>query len=432
MSSSTADTTREAEALAEIGRTCVRPVGAHLLTGAFLLLLLSGAALELAAARTGQENLLRGEGRLVAPSFRELGNLWRARGTLAVAGELREAGVAAEDRIQRDSRLAAAVRHPLQGLLSRYLRYGNSQVLLGEEQWLFFRDDFDHLTGAPFLAPSVVARGSGSAPRHPSQAPSPLPAILGLAADLQARGLGFVLVPVPTKLGIAWERFLGGRERGGPALANPSQAALLEGLRTAGVEVFDPTPLLREMEIRGENPYMRFDSHWSPAGIDRTAAALATFLRDRFELDEALSLEREDLAFERRADLGDLLGLDPERNPYLLEPLRIQAVHRPGGRPYSSRSGHGQVLLVGDSFSRLLIRNKRNGGDANFAAELAFHLQAPVAMRAENDAGDSFARRVGWLRQPHQLDGRRVVVLEVAERSFSLGDWTSERLTTAQ
>ncbi|MEO8195389.1 MAG: hypothetical protein ABI689_01570 [Thermoanaerobaculia bacterium] len=428
MASLLAGTTREEEALAGMGRTQLSPVAAPLLTVLFLLVILSGAAFEVAAGFRGLPNLLRGESRLDFPSLIELRALWRERGALAATGAIRAADGEAQDRFDRESRLATALRAPLQGYLARRLHYGNSQVLLGDQDWLFFRDDFDYLTGPPFLAPAALARRIRGASRHRALAPDPVPAILGLAADLQARGIGFVIVPVPTKLGIAWERFVGRRVRDGQAIDNPSREEFFARLRRAGVTLFDPTPILRGMEIREEKPYMQFDSHWSPAGIDQVAAGLSELLASRFELGSLQRFHRKKRRFNRRADLADLLGLDPDRNPYLIESLEIQTVDGPGTRPFSSRRGEGSVLLVGDSFSRLLIRNRRKGGDANFAAQIAFHLQRPVDMLAENDAGADFARRVEWLRQPHKLDGRTVVIFEFAERALALGDWTSLRL----
>lgn len=432
MSLSLCGTTREEQALAEIGRTCISPGAAGALVGLFLLLSLAGAACEVRASFAGRPNLLRGDSALSGPTPSALLELGRSKGLRAAADRLRLAGVDAQDRFDRDSQLASLLRSPLQAALARYLHFGNSQVLIGDGDWLFFRDDLEYLTGPPFHALSALARRARGATRHPSPAPDPLPALIGLAEDLRARGVGFVLVPVPTKLGIAWERFLGRRERGGPALENRSRAELLSQLQKAGVTVFDPAPLLREMELRDEKPYMRFDSHWSPAGLDRVAAGLAAALARDFDVGPAQRFHRRARSFDRRADLADLLGLAPEHNPYLFEPLEILTVDGPGDQPFNSRRGAGRVLLVGDSFSRLLIRNKRKGGDANFAAQLAFHLQRPVDMLAENDAGADFARRIEWLRQPHELDGRSVVVLEVAERALALGDWTPARLGPPQ
>jgi alginate O-acetyltransferase complex protein AlgJ len=424
--------TREEEALAEIGSTVIAGGAATLLCGIFLLLTVAGVTLEGIAAGLGRPNLLHGDSRLSFPAVSELQALWRQQGARAAAGRIRTADIEIQDRFDRESRLAALLRSPLQSLLARQLRFGNSQVLIGDEDWLFFRDDFDYLTGPPFLAPAALARRARGASRHPAVNPDPLPAILGLAADLRARGIGFVLVLVPTKLGIAWERFLGRKTRGGPEIANRSRAELLARLQSENVTVFDPAPLLRAMEIAGERPYMRFDSHWSPAGLDRAAAGLAAFLASRFDLGESMRFHRQARSFDRRADLADLLGLDPEKNPFLIEPLEIQTVDGPDHKPFNSRRSEGRVLLLGDSFSRLLIRNKRKGGDANFAAQLAFHLQRPVDMLAENDAGADFALRVDWLRQTHELDGRSVVVLEVAERALALGNWTPARLGAPQ
>jgi hypothetical protein len=423
--------TREEEALAEIALTRVAPASAASLAAAFLLLLLTGSGLEIAAARGGRPNLLRGEDALDLPAPGEVFAIWRKHGPLVAAERLRDAGTAAQDRLDRDSRLAAAIRPRLQAALTRHLGYGTSQVLVGEEDGLYFRDDFDHLTGPPFLASAALARRRDGLGRHPAPAPDPLPAIVGLAADLRARGVALVLVPVPTKLGVAWERFLGVPQTDGPALANPSTADLVQRLRAADVELFDPAAVLRGLEVARERPpYMRFDSHWSPAGMEATARALAEYLRTRHGVGGEASFRRVPRAFERRADLADLLGLDPGANPYLHETLEIQTIDGPDDRPYSSRRQHGPVLLVGDSFSRLLIRNRRKGGDANFAAALAFQLGTPVAMLAENDAGHDFARRVTWLEEPGVLDGRQVVVFEVAERAFSLGDWEPRRFSS--
>lgn len=432
MSRTVAGTTREEEALAEVAGTSIDRGWAGSIVAFFLLFLLTGWALEVTAAVVARPNLLRGEAALAFPPPGELGTLWRQKGPLALADRLKQAGIETQERLDRDSQLAAAVRPRLQSLLSFGLRYGNSQVLIGGDGWLFFRDDFDYLTGPPFLAPAALARRARAGSPHRTQHPDPLTALLGLAADLQAHGVGFVVVPVPTKLGIAWERYLGRKSRGGPAIANLSRDELIARLQAAGVAVFDPAPILRTMELQGEKPYMRYDSHWSPAGLDRTAAGLAGFLADRFDLGAVARFHRQPRSLDRRADLADLLGLDPERNPYLIEPLEILTVDGPGERPFNSRRNGGRVLLLGDSFSRLLIRNKRKGGDANFAAQLAFHLQRPVDMLAENDAGADFARRVEWLRQPQALDGRSVVVLEVAERALALGDWTPARLGTPQ
>lgn len=431
-SSAVARSTREEEALREIASTRVAARAAQLLSALFLLVVLAGVALEAREVLRGRPNLLRGDSRLLFPDRRELRALWRKQGVRSAAGRIRTADVEIQERLDRDSRLAVLVRAPVQSLLARWLRFGNSQVLVGGENWLFFRDDFDYLTGPPFLAPAALARRASGVSRHPATYPDPLPAILGLAADLRAQSIGFVVVPVPTKLGIAWERFLRRTPHDGPAIDNPSRAELLARLHAEGVTVFDPAPLLRAMELDDQRPYMQFDSHWSPAGLDRTAAALAAFLAERFDLGESVRFHRQGRAFARRADLADLLGLDPEHNPYLVEPLVIQSVDGPDHKPFNSRRSEGRVLLLGDSFSRLLIRNKRRGGDANFAAQLAFHLQRPVDMLAENDAGADFALRMNWLRQPHELDSRSVVVLEVAERSFALGDWTPARLGPTQ
>ena len=62
-----------------------------------------------------------------------------------------------------------------------------------------------------------------------------------------------------------------------PSLEAPQQA-VLQFLAEEGIEACDLTPGLRSSQRRGEEPYLFFDGHWSPAGHAAAAAQLVDCL----------------------------------------------------------------------------------------------------------------------------------------------------------
>ena len=412
---------REAEPKVEIAATRLARRGALGLVVAFVAFLLSGVVLELVAERGKGESLLSPS--LWAANARALRQAvaegdWRARNRRL--GNLLSAG---EERIRIDSNLASKFRAPLQKALVSALRYGNSQVLVGVDGRLFFSEDFEHVVGAGFLLSTARARPKSRTARRPTAIRDPAIAIARLARDLTARGVGFALLPVPTKLTVQPNRFSRSSLPSAGEFRNASTEGLLTRLRSEGIDVIDPLPALLELEQRGVSTFLRLDSHWSPVAFDRVAELAASHLRSHYDLGEVTEFRRHKFGFDRHGDLAALLGIG-ERWPGLVqERVELFEVRAADGRRLRTRAGVGPVILLGDSFSRLFISHAQRRGDANFAAQLAFHLRAPVAMFAENDAGENFAARCERLLRPGALDAQKVVVLEVAERAFTFGDW---------
>jgi hypothetical protein len=154
-------------------------------------------------------------------------------------------------------------------------------------------------------------------------------------------------------------------------------------------------------------------------------------LARKFAIAPERAFARRRRQIERPGDLAGLPGIDVENAGFGTEIVDVDAVSYPSGGAYRSAVREGPVALLGDSFSRIYVAHRRGQGDANLAAQLAFHLGRTVTLRALNDAGAGLARRFEWLREPGFLDGRKVVVFEIAERAFSVGDWPPLRIAPA-
>ncbi len=93
------------------------------------------------------------------------------------------------------------------------------------------------------------------------------------------------------------------------------------------------------------------------------------------------------------------------------------------------------MLLLGDSFAAIYAQPELGfGAGGGFAERLSFHLGLPVDRILRNAGGASatraaLAEEVG--RDPHRLDGVRVVVWQLAARELSQGDWRSVPLPAA-
>jgi hypothetical protein len=420
---------REAEAMAEMGATRIGAGAQRALAGLFLLACLAGATAEVARVARGGASRLLGEGAVGLPGVSELLRLARERGAGAANRRVAKVLAALETRIGQQSALADALRPAAQAWLVRALRYGNSQVLVGRDGWLFYQDELDGVVGPGFLDPRLLAaRRAGRGP-HASDAPDPLPALVDLAAQLARRGIALVVVPIPPKVSIAADHLRPGFESPGGPPRNPSIERFRRRLESEGVALFDPTPGLVELAAAGTEPFLRADTHWSPAGMDRVARDLAGFLRPRFGLadEPRQTFSRRSAPARREGDLARLLGLSASAMPPAA--VEVAAVRDASGTPFAAdRTPAAPVLLVGDSFSTVFARTAGIEGGAGFADQLAFHLGLAVASHAQEGA-------VGLQLVPSisasRLASARVVIYELAERLLGIGDWPQVELPAA-
>ena len=425
---------REEQALIEIRATRISGPGSVTLVLALLAVIAVGSVLESARARRGEATAFAGGAPIPTP--RIFLETWKSAGPLAANRELREGISGLEERLGRESALSAALRPSAQTALARYLGYGNSQVVVGKQGWLFFRTAFDYLTGHPFLSERELARRRSPGNRYAVLEPDPVPGLVQLRDELASRGIELVFFPVPVKAQVHPERLVrpGGSGRtarpGGLALENPSFPELVRRLGESGVPVYDALPELRAAALAGEQLYLATDTHWNARGMRVAADGLARFLARETALPARppAGLRRRSIDYEFEGDLTRLLGAGVGDKIFPDERLALDEILGLGEVPYSvAMPSDSDVLLLGDSYS-LVFSSLAGGRTASFAEQLAFALDRPVR-RNSKVAANNLSDRVHWLRlDPELLAGVRVVVYEVTARTLSSGDWTPARI----
>ncbi len=435
MTTSTVQPTREAQALTEIAATRVSTTGGWALALLLLAILAVGSVMEGARHLRGEPTAFTGGVPIPTPS--EMLARWRTSGPLAAHGELRASLLGLEDRLGRESALSATLRPTAQRLLARQFGYGNTQVLVGRQGWLYFRTEFDYLAGPPFLAPQELARRRTPGARYGVPEPDPVPGLVQLHDELAARGIELVFFPVPVKAEVHPEKLV--RAGGSPAPANSSFPELVGRLGAAGVPVYDSLPDLRAAAAAGETLYLATDTHWNAAGMRVAAAGLARFLGRETALSSQppAGFRRQSFSHSFEGDLTRIL--DPGSGIFPDEAIELDEIVGLGGVPYSvtgelpessettaTGTAAPDLLLLGDSYS--LVYSAAAGRSASFAEQLAFALDRPIR-RSAKVATNNLADRVRWLREdPALLEGVRVVVYEVTARALSSADWSAARM----
>ncbi len=400
-----------------------RSRAARLLLVLGFLAICGGAFLWQFASRTPARAAFR---ELAAASQRAL----HAAGPRTANAVLLDALQSTEHRLEEVSPLRSLLP-AVQWLTTALLRAGNQQVAVGRAGWLFYQPELDHLLAPGFLEPEVLRRRRGAKDVEPD----PRPALRGLADDLRARGIGLLVLPVPVKPAIHPERFAAGAR---PPLENPSYSALLQQLEAAGIQVFDPTPLLVDAaRSAGEPQYLSRDTHWTPAAMERVATALG----DRLTALglPALSVSERWVRGERRTsgagDLVELLELPRGQTDFPPETVTIHPVAAEDGSPWRP-DPRADLLLLGDSFTNVYSQAGLGWGDgAGLAEQLSFHLGRAVDRLAVNAGGAAEARRrllAALADDPQRLDGKRWLVYQFSARELSLGDWPVLPLPSAE
>ncbi|MEM7244041.1 MAG: hypothetical protein AAF533_01790 [Acidobacteriota bacterium] len=433
MSAPNRTTDREAQAHVEIGHTEVEPSVARALSLGFVLLLLVvplvQAGLDLASHRRGERSsalpsvldLLHVLPGLPA-AHREAGG--GLRGLLAANRRLL-AGMTAHERSLEDaSFLNAGLVSPVRLLMSGALRQGTEDSYLGRPGWLFFRPGVDHLTGPAFHDARHVESRRDAAPSWDAvPGIDPTPAILQLHRDLAERDIALVVLPVPGKAAIHPEQLASGSFDA--ALQNPSTSDLLATLAESGVTVVDLRAELFAL-ARGDEVFLRTDSHWSPIAVELAAARLATTLRDLGVRTGTARLRGDAATVDGEGDIVRMLSLPEEQDRFPAQRIELRRVSTAASETWRP-SREAEVLLLGDSFTNVFsLPSLGWGEDAGLAEQLALELEAPVDRIAVNAGGAVESRRVlhrELASGRDRLADKKVVVWELAERELSFGDW---------
>ena len=414
---------RVVQAHAEVGHTEVsRPVAmslAAVFVATIAAVPISQAWIDRSVLRVVPETSARGLARSDAPSP-VARVIERNRRALAAIHRF-------SDRLDTDSLLARHLRPAVQLLLTEHLGSGNERVYVGRRDWLYYATDVRHVVGRGFLDPGQLARRAAAGDSLVATvAPDPRPALRAFNDALAQRDITLVLLPTPVKPSIQPEPL--GVRASVPPVHNVSFSRFADEMRTAGVLLFDPAPLLADLGAAGEPTYLTRDTHWRPSAVVAVAEALTRFLEREAYLPERapISLDTRRTFVSNTGDIIGLLDLPTEWAPYPTETVEVRRILTPAGRPWRP-DPRADVLLLGDSFSNIFSLEAMGWGTAaGLAEQLSFALGRPLDRLVQNDNG-AFASREMLARElaggRDRLAGKRVVVYQFATRELTHGDW---------
>ena len=165
--------------------------------------------------------------------------------------------------------------------------------------------------------------------------------------------------------------------------------------------------------------YLTQDSHWSPAGLELAAQAVAQRIVERDWIQPGRTgYQARPAPTERFGDVVRMLNVPPIEKR--LQPERVvcvQVVHSETNQPYQD-DPRSEILVMGDSFLRIFQQDEP--GSAGFIAHLARQLRQPVASIV-NDGGASTLVRQELYRRPTLLENKKVVIWEFVERDIRFG-----------
>ncbi|MEX0653063.1 MAG: hypothetical protein WD534_05490 [Phycisphaeraceae bacterium] len=331
-----------------------------------------------------------------------------------------------ETAVEENSALAAWLLPRVQWALIAFGGTGNEQAVTGEQGWLFYQPGIDYLTHGPFLDPAQSDANDPAADR----VADPVATIIDLRDQLAERGIELILLPTPVKPQVHPERVTARyRPRTDGLLQNPAYATFRERLAAAGVHVLDPAPtILAVGEVADAPAYLKTDTHWRPATMQRVAANLARTLRGRFDLPagEPGRYRRSPHMVTQHGDIVTMLRLPEHQQLYPPERVTIQQV-RDTQDAWFTADGQAPVLLLGDSFSNIYSQAGLGWGEhAGLAAQLAVELGLGVDRIVINDGGAHSTRQrlaAELARGRDRLASTQVVVWQFAQRELLIGDW---------
>lgn len=291
-----------------------------------------------------------------------------------------------EERFENTLPTAQAAAQLLAALKLTVLREVAEGAVLGRDGWLFTAEEFT-----------------------PPASPRPLGAELErVRTALAADGIALLPLIVPDKARVMAERL----PRGRSAAFEARYDAALETIAAAGLPVLDLRPALRDLGA----PFMRTDTHWSPAGAEAAARVIAaenlargpqlTRAETRHDATGVVPFEGDLLAF---ADTGASQG----RAALSGEEIATFDTHvAAAGGLFGDAPV--DVVLVGTSFS----------GRAAFHFEgfLKHHLQADVLNLAEVGLGPFVPMDCALAALPDLPTIPRLVIWEIPERYLPLAD----------
>ncbi|HUS33740.1 MAG TPA: hypothetical protein VM680_00160 [Verrucomicrobiae bacterium] len=314
-----------------------------------------------------------------------------------------------EKRLETTSWAGRVSRPVIQFAQFGWLKYGGEKMVVARDGWYFFKPGLNYMLARPEIA------------KHGSATNDPVAAILDFRDQLAARGFKLLVVPVPNKDSVYPDR-LSARAGKMRSVMAPRTREVMEKLRAANVEVVDLFAEFREAREKsggaGTPLYLAQDTHWSPAGVNIAAKAVARRLNELGWVSSGKTEYSERAApVERVGDIVKMLqapNIERTVTPEMVS--AVQVVRGDNGQLYKD-DPNAEILVMGDSFMRIYQEDAPNG--AGFIAHLAKELKQPV-LSLVNDGGGATLVREELCARPIYLRHKKVVIWEFVERDIGL------------
>lgn len=282
-------------------------------------------------------------------------------------------------------------------------------AIAGVSGWYFLTSELHFLSVPQFWGDKAAGVCRAAKP----ETADPLPAIVDFQQQLKARGIDLLLVPVPPKAALNAGKLA---PEGGYSCAETMEplARFYGLLQARGVQVLDLARVFQQNEKEAPM-YCQTDTHWSGAGCELAAAAIAAQL-GLTPKGNAFEAEQKEVEIQ-----GDLAGLLPvgmaKPEP---EKLRIMTVKAAGTGAAVEPDLHSPVLLIGDSHT--LVYHDFLAEHAGLVDQLALRLGFAPDLIGTRGSGATAVRISLYRRSvkdPGYLKGKKVVVWCFTAREFT-------------
>jgi alginate O-acetyltransferase complex protein AlgJ len=292
----------------------------------------------------------------------------------------------------------------------------NASATTGADGWLFLTNELR------FLAQSRLWGDVAPGTARSAKSGDPLPAILDFHRQLREHGIELLLVPVPAKAAVYWDK-LGLNVRTSPIEAGAPAHQFYDGLRARGVDVLDLTSVFAQNRDQPRGPlYCWTDSHWSGVGCMLAAQAIAE--RVRAKLDALPPKKDYATAWSEvtiNGDLAGLLGADVAKPP--AEKVAVRTVAEKANGAAIQPDVNSPILVLGDSHT--LVFHEFHGERAGLVDQLAEELGFAPDLIGTRGSGAT-AVRISLYRRtrsdPSYLNKKKLIVWCFASREFTEAD----------
>jgi len=297
---------------------------------------------------------------------------------------------------------------PAQELMRKRAKAGPKEIkaTAGAHGFLFFKKSLEYASAGDFEK------------QRPGK--NPLPVIVEFKKALEARGVDFLFVPVPTKEELFPDELDPSLKPFAGKIIQPYSRKFSLSLAAAGVETVDLlTPFLKA-RAAGDQPeplYQKQDTHWTHRGLALAAQILAERVR-RYPWFAELSRHAErfstkQAAFTRFGDLHSRLP-DAEKPKYQPESLLAQQVLRKDGKAYDD-DPDSPIVVLGDSYTG--VYQLTDAEHAGVSAHLAKGVSYPVDLVMSYGGGPNVRNKL-LSRGAADLNHKKLVIWLMTARDL--------------